>query len=399
MKWHSCAALVAAVWASSAAMGDRALAQPEMRGRYTVDSWNAGNVSAASLNVATRVYYPTDAPGPVPVVAIIHGASSMGSQLAEMASILASRGFVCVVPNMPCSVLGCDHDDNAAGISALLEWAVARGADGSSPIAGRVDGGRRGVLGHSWGGLNSVLATARDPSIGSAVYLDPNDDRGVGAAAAGEVVAPTAVVYAQVKGACNSAWTTAATAALAGPNLALTVSGSGHCDVEDTTSSICALACGSGAGGVALFRRYAVAFTACVLAADPEMAGYVGGADLDADVSSGLVMGVSADGLETLPCRSGVLPPPVPPPPPPVEDAGIEQDSGAPPPVDSGTPDPVDASGPPPAVDSGPGGGGEGDGGGCGCVVAGGSDGAWRGVGLALIAGVVVGWRIRRRRR
>ncbi|MCC7535279.1 MAG: hypothetical protein IT379_03655 [Deltaproteobacteria bacterium] len=384
------ALVVAAVAITFAMLGSRnALAQPEMRGRYAVETWDAGSVSAGGLTVPARVVYASDAPGPVPVVGLIHGASSMGPFLAEMAAIIASRGFVVVLPTMPCSVFGCDHDANAAGISGLLEWAVTQSASGSGPLAGRVDGARRGVIGHSWGGLNSVIATSRDPLIGSAVYLDPNDDRGMGAAAAGSVTVPAAVVYAEVKGACNSAWTTAATDALAGPTLALTVSRSGHCDVEDTTSAICDIACTSGDGGVAFFRRYAVAFTACVLNADAEMAGYVGGADLDADVAGGNVMGVTSSGLETLPCRTGVLPPPPPPtpPPPPPTDAGPGDDSGVPPaPTPPGPPPPPGAdSGSPPAGDSGvptpppppmadsgtSGAGADDDGGGCGCSVPG----------------------------
>ena len=58
----------------------------------------------------------------------VHGITgSLGWALAPAMLVpltLASRGFVAVVPDMPCLVTFCDHDANAAQISALLGWAV-----------------------------------------------------------------------------------------------------------------------------------------------------------------------------------------------------------------------------------------------------------------------------------
>lgn len=379
---------------------------PETRGSLTFMVWDAGMIPAAGTNIRTRVYYP-DTGGPYPLVGVIHGANANGGYHTELASTLASRGFVCVVPDMPCGVTSCDHDANQRQISALLEWAVAQSADGASRVAGRIDGSRRGLIGHSWGGLSSHLTAARDPSIDSVVLLDPNDDGGVGLAATSTITAPVLQLLAEVPGACNSAWQEAMVRArLTPPNLQMTLNGSGHCSPGEM-DLFCSFACTAGDNSTTpLFRRYAVAWTACVLAGDTSMAGWVGGSDFGAQVSSGVVEGVFETGLGTLPCRAGGLPDagpsdvdagavmPI--------DAGSEPVDGGGGPIDSGTPPGTDA-GDPPTLDAGTSGPPASDGG-CACGAAGrsarehGSTLVAIGLGLAVVLGAGTRGAVRRRR-
>ncbi len=266
--------------------------------------WDAGMLPAAGTMIRTRVFYPND-PGLRALVGVIHGASANGSYHLELARTLASRGLVVVLPDMPCSVItGCDHDANQRQITALLAWAVAQSGDASSRLAGRVDGARRGLIGHSWGGLSSHLTAARDRTITSLVLLDPNDDRGVGLAATSTITAPTLQLLAQVPGGCNSAWDEATVRSrLPPPNLQMTVSRSGHCDAGEV-DLLCSIACNPGdRATVPLFRRYAVAWTMCVLDRDPTMAPWLGGASMSADASGGRIQGVLPTALGTLPCR------------------------------------------------------------------------------------------------
>ncbi len=377
--------------------GTAARAQdPASMGPLATTEWNAGGVSAGGATIPTVVVYPTSG-GPYPVVGVFHGLNGEGSDHVVLARTLASYGMVVLRPDMPCRLSGgCNHDANATMISALLEWAVARSADGSSMIAGKVDGSRRGLVGHSFGALNSHIAASRDSTIDSVVLLDPNDDTGTpGLDASSGVTAPTAQLLAQVPGSCNGAWSESAiTPMLPAPKLQLTVAGSGHCDPADGADAICAFACGSGdASTNPIFRRYAVAWTACILLADASMAPWLGGAMMSSDESGGTVTGVVREGLDALPCRSGV---PLPDAGPGTLDAGspardgggVTTDAGGSPSLDGGSPG---RDGGPVAQ---PDAGGGTEAGGCGCRAAGlgGTPAPLASLALALLA------RARRRR-
>lgn len=303
---------------------------------------------------------------PGPTVVMMHGNLRSGSYHGELAATLASRGFVVVLPDMPCGLGGCDHDANAAQLTLLLAWASEQNTDPSSPLYGRSNG-RRGLLGHSYGGLGAFLATARDPSVEMLVLLDPKDDLGAAAQARQSVQVPSAHLMAEVRGVCNDDWATLVYPETGAPRLRLRVSGAGHCDVEQPTDGLCPLACGRGAGGAEHFRRYAVAFAACVLQGDSAMEPYVGGALMAEDNARGVIDLVDHAALEELPCRSAI---------------------GAPPPFDAGaaTSDagPSNDLGPlaPDAGDDGAAGDG------CRCLGAGAGRNAW---GLGVLLPLVLG--------
>src|SRR5688500_6514992 len=107
--------------------------------------------------------------------------------------------MIALLPDMPCGIGGCDHDANANQLVALLDWAAMVAEDPASPIAGKVDPERRGLIGHSWGALASHMAAARDDRIDSLVLFDPNDDGTVGRDATAAVRAPTAQLLAMVE--------------------------------------------------------------------------------------------------------------------------------------------------------------------------------------------------------
>ncbi|MGE0784769.1 MAG: dienelactone hydrolase family protein [Sandaracinaceae bacterium] len=386
--------------ACSALALSRAHAQdPEDHGPLTSASWDAGTQSLAGASIRVRVYYP-DSGGPYPLVGVIHGANANGTYHTELATTLATRGFVAVVPDMPCTVIACDHDANQRQISALLEWAVAESADSTSRLAGKVDGSRRGLIGHSWGGLSSHITAARDPSIDSVVLLDPNDDGIQGLSVTNTITAPHLTLLAQVPGACNGAWQEAMVRTrLTGSHQDFVIRGSGHCDPGEM-DVVCSFACGAGdRGTVPLFRRYAVAWTACVLAGDASMATWIDGASYMADVSGDVIRMPNPSGLAALPCQGG--------PPPdggvgPMSDAGppIGGDGGAPgsdagvlmPGTDAGMPPAGLDAGPPGAFDAGDTGPSDG---GCTCRAhRGGADASW--LGLLALLGIALRLRTRR---
>lgn len=367
-------------------------AQPETRGTFAIEEWDAGRVMVAGTSIRTRVLFPATAPGPFPLVAVVHGYARDGSYHLEMARTLASRGMVAIVPDMPCGLAGCNHDANARQLSALLDWAVAQSGDAASMIAGKVDGERRGLIGHSFGALNSFLAAASDPTIDSVVLLDPNDDFGVGLDATPMIDAPVLQLIAEVEGSCNSAWReNEVHPMLPPPKLLLTVVRSGHCDPEDPTDSACAFACRAGDEATTpLFRRYAVAWTACILSADASMTEWVGGGRMMDDESAGRIAGVMRDGLDALPCRGA----------PPMRDAGPIARVDAGPRPDGSPPDP-DAGPPSGRIDAGPRPMGATEDGGNGCLVPGGRENLRdrSAVTAGMMAGVMVALMMRRRRR
>ena len=165
-------------------------AQPENMGPYAIEEIDAGNVIADGVEIPTRIFAPM-ANERFPVVGVIHGFFRNGSYQRLMAQTFASRGFVAVVPDMPCGLAGCDHEANARQLKALLEWAVTQ-----SPAADRIDGERRALVGHSWGGLAVHLATTMDPTIDVLVALVPNDDRDAAYDVAPSILIPSATVIA-----------------------------------------------------------------------------------------------------------------------------------------------------------------------------------------------------------
>lgn len=309
--------------------GVPAWAQPEARGPEPVTDYDAGRVMSAGVPIPLRVYLPASPGGPLPVVLVVHGFLRNGTYMAELARTLASRNMVALVPDMPCGLGGCDHSANAAQLAGLLEWAVSEGGRRSSPLAGRVDGARRGAVGHSWGALSSLLASALPGVLDVVVLLDPNDDRGEGAQAAPRVGAPLLLLTAEVLGTCNSAWGGGVFATVPTPSLRARVLGAAHCDAEEPSDALCPIGCGRGdPSKSAVFRRYAVAFVACVLQGDRSMAPWVDGAALAMDAAAGAVDQVLGQGLDVLACRAAA--PPV--------DAGAEPAAdGGPPAADGAT--------------------------------------------------------------
>jgi dienelactone hydrolase len=329
-------------------------------GPLTVMQWDAGMVAAGggTTAVPVLVYYPAGAPGPFPVVEVVHGFARNGSFHVVLANDLASRGAVVVVPDMPCGLAGCDYDVEATAVSDLLDWITTQGGTAASPVAGIVDGGRRGVIGHSAGGRAVFLAAARDPSIDVVVGFDPVDTSGAVVAEVGALAVPSVALMAAMDSTCNvnRDWEVSIFPATPAPSAMWEVTGAGHCEPEDPTDGVCELVCGAGDRAAApIFRRYAVAWTMCLLGVDPSAGAWVNGTGVSDDVAAGLIGTPTENGTAALDCTG---------PPPGGSDAGTDG-GGAGGSDAAGSPDggtPADAASA--DADAGAGGGG----GGCHCA-------------------------------
>lgn len=114
-----------------------------------------------------------DEPGERPAIVICHGFKGFMEWgfFPYLATLLAERGFVVVRVNLsatgmlpgddlvsdPAAFRANTHGRELADLLAVLE------ATGESLAPGRVDRAKLGLLGHSRGGGNSILAAAREP--------------------------------------------------------------------------------------------------------------------------------------------------------------------------------------------------------------------------------------------
>ena len=282
----------------------RAFANPEDLGGLPVVVWDAGAVDAASLSLPTTVYRPGGAAVAAPVVVVMHGLVRNGSYHEVLGRTFASRGVIALVPDWPCSLLGCDQSAAADAAIALLDWAEAQGGAIGSELEGRVDGERRALVGHSAGGLAVFLAAARDPRMDSVVGFDPVDQGSQAQGSVSLLPIPSLHLAAANPGLCSSSWGATVYPLAPAPKRLVTVAGSGHCDPEDPTDFLCAAGCVStgSASTTPLFRRLAVAWTTCLLGVDPSMQSWVTGSDFDGDVASGDLVDVESSGIGGIAC-------------------------------------------------------------------------------------------------
>lgn len=177
------------------------------------------------------------------LVVISPGFQMARTQYASYARHLATWGFVAVLTDYADRGFFADHDELAADIPAVIDWALDR-----SELA--IDTTKIAALGHSLGGKLSVFAASHDSRIRAVVGWDPVDSNnpsvvperirmlGVPVAVVGETTnasggnmpcAPAADNFQQF---FNAA---------AGPALSITVANADHMDwVDDRGCGFCA---------------------------------------------------------------------------------------------------------------------------------------------------------------
>ncbi|MCK6529941.1 hypothetical protein L6R50_21070 [Myxococcota bacterium] len=99
-----------------------------------------------------------------PVVVFSHGYQGINFQSVFFTERLASHGYLVAAPNHPWNTFAdydAAHEVEVAAwrprdVSATLDAAIALGEDPGDPFAGRVDGQRAAVSGHSYGGFTTA---------------------------------------------------------------------------------------------------------------------------------------------------------------------------------------------------------------------------------------------------
>ncbi len=245
------AAVAAAVLAAAAVAGPAA--DPRSPGPFLPGMTTEAIPVGAGASRIVDVHFPRSdgtvdpAAGLCPVVVFGHGFTRDRTRYRDLAEHLAGRGYVVLVADYRCGLAsGCDHDANAAEMSALVDWILARDADPASIFLGRIDTAAVGSSGHSAGGLQAILTAARDPRVTACAVMDPVDFEGLGAAALATLAVPLAITYSE-PGLCNLQGSSARLLDAAGPPVrGVRIVGATHCDPEiDADPLGCTLACGA----------------------------------------------------------------------------------------------------------------------------------------------------------
>jgi dienelactone hydrolase len=124
-----------------------------------------------------------DAPpaqGRFPLVVLAHGVNGQGDTFVPYGELWAQEGYVVALPTFPLSRSGIGHSpdyaNQPADVSFVIDEVLALGGDGDGdgedPLAGRVDGERVAVAGHSLGsatvlgvGYNSCCVDERVDAV------------------------------------------------------------------------------------------------------------------------------------------------------------------------------------------------------------------------------------------
>ena len=144
----------------------------------------AANGVAPSLpdrRFPTSIWYPADGTGSFPLIVHSHGFVSERSDMAYVAELLASHGYVVAAANYPLTAGGTPGGPNAndlvnqpVDVSFLIDSVLALSGN-DRPFDGEVDTSRIGLMGYSLGGITTTLATyhprLRDERVAAAVSV------------------------------------------------------------------------------------------------------------------------------------------------------------------------------------------------------------------------------------
>lgn len=140
-------------------------------GEFEVGQITSGIRDGSAFADNPTIYYPTDAPAPLSLIALIPGFGAGSFYVRRWAPFLASHGFAVILldPNS-------NFDNTGQRADALLdavESLKAENTRAASPLQGMLDVDRVALTGHSMGGGGSHIAANRTPSLKAIVPLNP----------------------------------------------------------------------------------------------------------------------------------------------------------------------------------------------------------------------------------
>jgi predicted dienelactone hydrolase len=148
-----------------------------------------GRTIAESRSLPTTVYYPTDGGGPFPLIVFAHGFQIGPGPYAHLCQVLAAAGYVVAAPSFPLT------DQNAAGANldrgdlpnqaGDVSFVITSLTYATPPaLAGKVDGQRIGIVGHSDGADTALdvgyFPFRNDPRVKAVAAFSPDAMTGAG---------------------------------------------------------------------------------------------------------------------------------------------------------------------------------------------------------------------------
>ncbi len=205
-----------------------------------------GVTVAATRSLPTAVAYPTT-DGPWPLIVFAHGFRLGPPGYVRMVRVLAEAGYVVAVPSFPLADEGVagarvdrgDLPNQPGDLSFVIDQVLAASSDPASPLAGRIDPGRIGAVGHS-DGADTVLELGYHPMradgrVRAVVALSPD----AVVAAAGQVggATPLLLEHGDADSVVPFSESVSVFAAVAARRYLLVLLGAGHLEpvTADTT--------------------------------------------------------------------------------------------------------------------------------------------------------------------
>ena len=148
--------------------------------------------------------YVPQATGPFPLVEISHDWPGTRRSLGGWGRLLASHGYLVIVPDrrgssaidtapppiasigaagldVPADIVDLGENVNSDDMLRVVRWAEAQNRDATSALYGKVDSKHVALAGHSIGGYYATFAAAKaqsaGPRITTLLLLDPTDER------------------------------------------------------------------------------------------------------------------------------------------------------------------------------------------------------------------------------
>ena len=115
------------------------------------------------------IWYPTDGTPPYPFVAIVPGFVSFESSIASWGPFLASHGIVAIT--IDTNTTADPPQTRAGALLDALKSVEAENTRTGSPLNGKLDPSRQGLMGWSMGGGGTLIASNRTPSLKAAISM------------------------------------------------------------------------------------------------------------------------------------------------------------------------------------------------------------------------------------
>lgn len=187
-----------------------------------------GSVDVGSCDMSYVSFTPVGAPS-APWVVLSHGFQRSSANVEDLAAHVSSWGLTVITPQLcHATIFDADHEQNGEDLVAL---AAALGAP-----AGTL------YVGHSAGGLASLVAVSKGGGAGAGLGLDPVDTDDIGLAAAPSVSVPFDALLGEPSF-CNADGNGLDLAYAVTSHHVFAVTEADHCDFEAPTDWLCELGC------------------------------------------------------------------------------------------------------------------------------------------------------------